>query len=271
MDVLTRPLSLALRCGPAEPARQGRHDRRAGRCLAAGNTGARAPVPHLERGRERIAADRERAGGPVRSRATGQRRHRLVGATDVRRRGPRAARGLARAGTAGGNHLWMQISHAGRQAPRYVTGRPLAPSAVQLNLLGNFARPRALTRRRLPVSSAGLRTRRRSPATADSPACRCTGPRLPDQFVPVASHEPAHGRLGRFARQPRPLPARNAACRPQIGGSGLPVALKLNSDDFRKGGFSHEECLQVVAWLNGRASTCSRSRAARTSSATARV
>src|SRR5687768_3384237 len=40
-----------------------------------------------------------------------------------------------RAGTIGGNHLWMQISHAGRQSPRYVTGEPLAPSEVQLGLL----------------------------------------------------------------------------------------------------------------------------------------
>jgi 2,4-dienoyl-CoA reductase-like NADH-dependent reductase (Old Yellow Enzyme family) len=33
-------------------------------------------------------------------------------------------------------------------------------------------------------------------------------------------------------------------------GPDFPVALKLNSDDFRKGGFSHDECLQVVQWLN---------------------
>ncbi|HVN41640.1 MAG TPA: hypothetical protein VMT50_02570, partial [Steroidobacteraceae bacterium] len=36
----------------------------------------------------------------------------------------------------------------------------------------------------------------------------------------------------------------------QAVGADFPVALKLNSDDFRKGGFSHEECLQVVRWLN---------------------
>src|SRR3546814_14410424 len=48
------------------------------------------------------------------------------------------------AGTIGGNHLWMQISHAGRQSPWYVTREPLAPSAVQLDLLGNYAKPRAL-------------------------------------------------------------------------------------------------------------------------------
>jgi 2,4-dienoyl-CoA reductase-like NADH-dependent reductase (Old Yellow Enzyme family) len=34
-------------------------------------------------------------------------------------------------------------------------------------------------------------------------------------------------------------------------GADFPVAVKLNSDDFRKGGFSHAECLQVVEWLNG--------------------
>src|SRR5512147_1014723 len=50
-----------------------------------------------------------------------------------------ALRAWARAGTVAGNHLWMQIAHAGRQTPRYVTNRPRAPSAVQLDLLGNYA------------------------------------------------------------------------------------------------------------------------------------
>ena len=39
----------------------------------------------------------------------------------------------------------------------------------------------------------------------------------------------------------------------QAVGADFPVAFKLNSDDFRKGGFTHEECLQVVAWLNDEA------------------
>ncbi|MBP6596902.1 MAG: hypothetical protein KA196_05250, partial [Arenimonas sp.] len=48
------------------------------------------------------------------------------------------------AGTAAGGALWMQVSHAGRQSPRYVTRQPVGPSEVQLELLGNYARPRAL-------------------------------------------------------------------------------------------------------------------------------
>ena len=39
----------------------------------------------------------------------------------------------------------MQISHAGRQSPWYVTGQPLAPSAVQLKLMANYRKPRAIT------------------------------------------------------------------------------------------------------------------------------
>ena len=54
-------------------------------------------------------------------------------------------RAWARAGTVRGNHLWMQISHAGRQSPWYVTRKPLSASDVRLDMLGNYARPRALT------------------------------------------------------------------------------------------------------------------------------
>jgi 2,4-dienoyl-CoA reductase-like NADH-dependent reductase (Old Yellow Enzyme family) len=53
-------------------------------------------------------------------------------------------RAWARAGTAGGAQLWMQLSHAGRQSPRYATRQPVGPSAVQLDLLGSYKTPRAL-------------------------------------------------------------------------------------------------------------------------------
>ena len=86
-------------------------------------------------------------------------------------------RNWAHAGTAAGNHLWMQISHAGRQSARYVTRQPLGPSAVQLNLLGNYARPRALARGRDPGLHRALR-----PGGGDRArvrlhrAFRCTAP-----------------------------------------------------------------------------------------------
>ena len=43
------------------------------------------------------------------------------------------------------DRLWAQISHPGRQCPRLVNLKPLAPSEVQLQLAGNFGAPRAAT------------------------------------------------------------------------------------------------------------------------------
>jgi tRNA-dihydrouridine synthase len=34
-------------------------------------------------------------------------------------------------------------------------------------------------------------------------------------------------------------------------GADFAISVKLNSADFQKGGFTNEECLQVVEWLNG--------------------
>jgi 2,4-dienoyl-CoA reductase-like NADH-dependent reductase (Old Yellow Enzyme family) len=158
----------------------------------------------------------------------------------------------AQAGTAAGNHLWMQISHAGRQAPWYVTRRPKAPSAVKLELLGNYCTPRALTEEEI----LGLVRRFATAATI----ARETG------FTGVQVHG-AHGYLissflspvtnlrtdawgGPLENRARFLLEAVRAVRRAVG-PDFPVALKLNSDDFRKGGFSHAECLQVVEWLNG--------------------
>lgn len=158
----------------------------------------------------------------------------------------------ARAGTAAGNHLWMQISHAGRQAPWYVTRRPKGPSAVRLELLGNYCTPRALTEEEI----LDLVQRFATAATI----ARETG------FTGVQVHG-AHGYLissflspvtnlrtdawgGPLENRARFLLETVRAVRRAVG-PDFPVAVKLNSDDFRKGGFSHAECLQVVEWLNG--------------------
>ena len=160
-------------------------------------------------------------------------------------------RAWARAGTVAGNHLWMQISHAGRQSPRYVTTQPLAPSAVQLDLFGNYARPRALREDEILDL---IQRFARVAATA-----RETG------FTGVQVHS-AHGYLlssflspitnrrtdawgGSLQNRARMLIETLRAVRKSVG-ADFPLAVKLNSDDFRKGGFSHEECLQVVQMLN---------------------
>jgi 2,4-dienoyl-CoA reductase-like NADH-dependent reductase (Old Yellow Enzyme family) len=160
----------------------------------------------------------------------------------------------ARAGTVAGNHLWMQIAHAGRQSPRYVTRRPRGPSAVRLELLGSFARPVPLTEEEI-VALIGR-------FAAAATIARETG------FTGVEVHG-AHGYLissflspvtnrrtdawgGSLENRARLLLEVVRAVRRAVG-RDFPVALKLNSDDFRKGGFSNAECLEVVRWLNDEA------------------
>lgn len=157
----------------------------------------------------------------------------------------------ARAGTVAGNHLWMQIAHAGRQSPWYVTRQPKAPSAVRLDLLGNYCTPRALTEAEI----LDLVQRFARAATV----ARDTG------FTGVQVHG-AHGYLissflspvtnrrtdawgGSLENRARFLLEVLRATRLAVG-PDFPVAVKLNSDDFRQGGFSHAECLRVVEWLN---------------------
>jgi 2,4-dienoyl-CoA reductase-like NADH-dependent reductase (Old Yellow Enzyme family) len=156
-----------------------------------------------------------------------------------------------RAGTEVGNHLWMQISHAGRQSPRYVTGEPLGPSAVQLELLGNYARPRAVTEaeiRDFIGRFATVAAIARETGFTGVQVHGAHGYLLSSFLSPVTNRrEDAWG--GPLENRARILLEAVRAVRAAVG-TDFPVAVKLNSDDFRQGGFSNEECVQVVRWLN---------------------
>jgi hypothetical protein len=98
-----------------------------------------------------------------------------VGNTRAEERNRAALRRWAEAAQGHGAALWMQINHAGRQAPRRMTRQPLAPSAVPMKgFAGLFAAPRALTEAEIdgwiarfaPPRSRGHRVRGRPAARA---------------------------------------------------------------------------------------------------------
>jgi len=157
----------------------------------------------------------------------------------------------AQAGTVAGNHLWMQINHAGRQSPRYVTREPLAPSAVQLKLLANYAKPRALTE---PEILDLIQRYARVAATAREAGF--TGVQvhaahgyLISSFLSPVTNQRRDAWGGSLQNRARLLLEALKAVRAEVG-DDFPVGIKLNSADFQKGGFTNEECLQVVEWLN---------------------
>lgn len=160
----------------------------------------------------------------------------------------------ARAGTAAGNHLWAQISHAGRQSPRYVTTRPRAPSAVQLDLLGNYARPVALTEGEILALIERFAFAAQVLRESGFTGVQVHGAHgyLISSFLSPITNQRTDAWGGSLTNRARFLIETVRAVRRAVG-TDFPVAVKLNSDDFRKGGFSHEECLQVIAWLNDEA------------------
>lgn len=163
----------------------------------------------------------------------------------------RRLRAWAAAGTSDGRHLWMQISHAGRQSPRYVTAHTVGPSAVGLQLLGNYARPRALDAGEIEALPA-----RWAAAARIARECGFTGVQvhaahgyLLSAFLSPVTNQRGDDWGGSLANRARLLLAVVRATRTAIG-ADFPLSVKLNSDDFRKGGFSAADCLGVVAMLN---------------------
>lgn len=156
----------------------------------------------------------------------------------------------AKAGTTDGNHLWMQISHPGRQCPTLVNSQPLSPSNVQLKMLGSFSKPRALTQLEIEdiIHRFAHTANLAKEAGFTGVQIHCAHGYLISQFLsPKTNHRTDQwgGSLENRARFARSIvkAVRNAV------GDNFPVAVKLNSADFQKGGFSLEDCVQVAAWL----------------------
>jgi len=157
----------------------------------------------------------------------------------------------ARAGTVAGNHLWMQISHGGRQSPWYVTREPLAPSAVRLDLLGNYALPRALTEAEIVDLVGRFAQAARIARDAGFTGVQVHGAHgyLISSFLSPVTNRRTDAWGGSLANRARFLLEVVRAVRAAVG-RDFPLAVKLNSDDFRKGGFTSADCLEVVRWLN---------------------
>jgi 2,4-dienoyl-CoA reductase-like NADH-dependent reductase (Old Yellow Enzyme family) len=153
--------------------------------------------------------------------------------------------------TRGGNHFWAQISHAGRQTMKAVNPHPKAPSAVKLGLPGGqFGMPIALTEEEILVLIGRFGQAAR--------ICQDNG------FTGVQIHA-AHGYLisqflsprsnlrddrwgGSLENRARFLLFTVNTVR-QLVGPEFPIAVKLNSADFQRGGFAFEDSLQVAGWL----------------------
>lgn len=156
----------------------------------------------------------------------------------------------AEQGTSGGNHLWVQLNHPGRQCPKMVNRQPLSPSDVQLSMLGNFGKPRAMEESDIEeviarfIESAKLVKQ----AGFTGVQIHCAHGYLLSQFLSPKINQRQDQWGGSLENRARIIRRIIVGVR-EVVGADFPIGVKLNSADFQKGGFSLEDCITVASWL----------------------
>lgn len=159
----------------------------------------------------------------------------------------------AKAGRLRGAQLWMQINHPGRQMPAGLGQQSLAPSAIGLDLGAQskmFAMPREMTEadiadvERRFVATARLAER----AGFTGVEIHAAHGYLLSQFLSPLSNKRQDRWGGSLENRARLLLDIVRGVRAVVA-PGFSVAVKLNSADFQRGGFSPEDAQAVVQML----------------------
>lgn len=157
----------------------------------------------------------------------------------------------ATAGQKNGNQIWVQISHAGRQSNKFSTLRPLAPSEVQLKKLGLFGKPRAMAETDIRNTIKGFTKAAKITKEAGFTGIQIHAAHgyLISQFLSPLTNKRTDEWGGSIFNRSRLLLTVIREIRKVVGPS-FPIAVKLNSSDFQKGGFTEEESLEVIKMLD---------------------
>jgi 2,4-dienoyl-CoA reductase-like NADH-dependent reductase (Old Yellow Enzyme family) len=151
---------------------------------------------------------------------------------------------------ANGSALWMQISHPGRQTPGRISSEIVAPSAVKIggSLAPLFKGPRALTEEEIHGLIARFVTTACIAKKAGFAGIQIHSAHgyLNSQFLSPRTNQRTDQWGGSLENRMRLLMTIIRDTR-EVVGADFPVALKLNSADFQRGGFSEEESMAVVA------------------------
>lgn len=159
---------------------------------------------------------------------------------------------VAKAGTANGAHLWMQINHPGKQSPRSLNPEPVAPSAIPLHGgLGRFfAPPRALTLEEIhEVIQRFITTATLAKAAGYTGIeIHAAHGYLLSQFLSGTHNQRTDAYGGSLESRMRILIEIYQGIREALG-PAFPIAVKMNSSDGNPGGLTEDESLIVAQTL----------------------
>ncbi len=164
-----------------------------------------------------------------------------------------AFKAWAKAGTTESSALWVQLNHPGKQAPRFISKDPVAPSAIRLegSMRLAFKKPRALLDAEIKTL---VKKFARSAALVKDAGfggvqIHAAHGYLISQFLSPKHNQRSAPYGGSLPNRMRFLMEIYAAMRDAVGPS-FPIGVKMNIDDFMKGGFTQEDALHVMQSLS---------------------
>ncbi|WP_434632834.1 NADH:flavin oxidoreductase/NADH oxidase family protein [Chromobacterium sp. CV08] len=157
-------------------------------------------------------------------------------------------------GRANGAQFWLQINHPGRQMPAGMGQKTWAPSAVPLELgklSRHFATPEEMTPQMIDEVIGRFARTAQLAETAGFTGVEIHAAHgyLLSQFLSPLSNRRTDAWGGPLENRARLLLQIVKAVRAAVS-PGFAVAVKLNSADFQRGGFSVDDARQVVILLN---------------------
>lgn len=153
-----------------------------------------------------------------------------------------------------GGHVWMQINHPGRQMPAALKQDTIAPSEVAIDL-GNFSKqftpPRAMTERDIQdVKARFIRTALLAERFGfNGVQIHAAHGYLLSQFLSPITNKRRDQWGGSVENRARLLVEIVKGVRAKVR-QQFAVAVKINSADFQRGGFSSDDAKKVVELLN---------------------
>ena len=145
-------------------------------------------------------------------------------------------------------NIWPQLNHPGRQIPKTQSHHPVAPSAVAMKgSPGIFATPRALTEdeiRAIIQRFADAAALAKEAGFGGVQIHAAHGYLLSQFLSPLVNLRAAP--WGGSPENRRRMLLETVRAVKDVVGPNFPVAVKLNSADFQRGGFTEEESMAVV-------------------------
>lgn len=149
--------------------------------------------------------------------------------------------------------IWVQLNHPGKQTPKFLTKIPVAPSAIPLPppLNTMFNEPRELTEAEIQNIISRFAYAAKVCKQCGFHGVQIHGAHgyLVSQFLSSRHNQRQDQWGGTIEKRMNFVIEIYKAMRKEVGAQ-FPIGIKMNSADFSKGGFTHQEAILVAKTLS---------------------